>query len=57
MLWPFLPATAGKIYSQLGLAGEPTQYAAAQWGGLPPGHTIGEVAPLFPRKDQPPKAH
>ena len=24
---------------------------AAAWGGLPAGHTIGEPAPLFPRKE------
>lgn len=54
MLWPFLPTTAEKIYAQLGLTGAPNQFAAAQWGGLAPGHTIGAAAPLFPRKDQPP---
>ncbi len=51
LLWPFLPATAAKIYAQLGLGGEPDKLSAAQWGGLAEGHTIGEVAPLFPRKD------
>jgi methionyl-tRNA synthetase len=53
LLWPFLPTTAGKIYGQLGLSGEPKQFAGAQWGGLSAGHTVGELAPLFPRKDQP----
>ena len=51
LLWPFLPDTAGKIYSQLGLAGEPSQFALSSWGGLKAGHTIGALAPLFPRKD------
>ncbi len=52
LLWPFIPGTAAKIYAQLGLSGEPSQFNAAKWGGLPAGHAIGEPAPLFPRKDQ-----
>lgn len=51
LLWPFLPGTAAKIISQLGLTGEPNQFAEASWGKLTAGHSIGEVAPLFPRKD------
>jgi methionyl-tRNA synthetase len=52
LLWPFIPGTATKIYAQLGLAGTPDRFSAASWGGLPAGHIIGELAPLFPRKDQ-----
>ncbi|HEU5124834.1 MAG TPA: methionine--tRNA ligase [Verrucomicrobiae bacterium] len=51
LLWPFLPGTATKMYSQLGLSGEPNQFSDATWGKLAAGHTIGDVAPLFPRKD------
>ncbi|MFO1515285.1 MAG: hypothetical protein U1F83_20685 [Verrucomicrobiota bacterium] len=51
LLWPFLPGTAGKIYAQLGLTGAPDKFSAAAWGGLQSGHTIGEPAALFPRKD------
>jgi methionyl-tRNA synthetase len=51
LLWPFLPGTAVKIYAQLGLTGAPDKLDAAAWGSLPAGHTIGEPAPLFPRKD------
>ena len=51
LLWPFLPGTATKIYSQLGLSGEPNQFSAAAWGKLNAGHSIGEPAPLFPRKE------
>ncbi len=51
LLWPFLPSTAGKIYAQLGLTGAPDRWSGAEWGQLPPGHTIGAVTPLFPRKD------
>ena len=51
LLWPFLPSTATKIFTQLGLSGLPDKFAAAAWGGLPAGHKIGEPAPLFPRKD------
>ena len=55
LLHPFIPATASKIYSQLALPGSPDQMSNAAWGGLPAGHTVGEISPLFPRKDQPPK--
>ena len=51
LLWPFLPGTAVKIYAQLGLTGAPDKLDAATWGGLAAGHTIGEPAPLFPRKE------
>ena len=51
LLWPFLPGTASKIYSQLGLAGAPDKFAAARWGGLPAGHKIGSPAALFPKKE------
>ena len=55
LLWPFIPATAGKIYSQLGLATSPDTYSGTTWGGLVAGNSIGEPAALFPRKDTPPK--
>jgi methionyl-tRNA synthetase len=51
LLWPFLPGTAGRIYTQLGLAGAPDKFAAARWGGLAEGHGIGTPEPLFPRKE------
>jgi methionyl-tRNA synthetase len=51
LLWPFLPGTATKIYSQLGLTGIPDKFSEAVWGKLEPGHKIGEPAPLFPRKE------
>jgi methionyl-tRNA synthetase len=51
LIWPFLPATATKIYSQLGLSGAPDKFEFATWGKLSAGHQIGEPAPLFPRKE------
>jgi methionyl-tRNA synthetase len=51
LLWPFLPGTATKIYSQLGLAGAPDKLSEARWGVLASGHGIGAPAPLFPRKE------
>jgi methionyl-tRNA synthetase len=51
LLWPFLPGTACKIYSQLRLTATPDKFIAASWGELKQGHTIGEPAALFPRKD------
>ncbi len=53
LLWPFIPTSAEKIHAQLGLADAPNRLAGADWGGLAPGHSIGEPAPLFPRKDKP----
>jgi methionyl-tRNA synthetase len=55
LLWPFLPSTSGRIYAQLGLGGSPDKLSATAWGGLTEGQQIGEVVPLFPRKDQPTK--
>jgi methionyl-tRNA synthetase len=52
LITPFLPATSGKIFAQLNLPAA-TKLAEAAWGALPAGHTIGEPAALFPRKDQP----
>lgn len=49
---PFLPDTSAKIYTQLGLSGAADKFSDAAWGRLEPGHTIGEIAPLFPRKDE-----
>ena len=51
LLWPFVPGTATKIFAQLNLPGEPNRFNDATWGGLKPGHAIGDTAPLFPRKD------
>jgi methionyl-tRNA synthetase len=51
LLWPCLPATATRIYAQLGLSSEPNRFSDAQWGLLKPGYTVGEPSALFPRKD------
>jgi methionyl-tRNA synthetase len=51
LLWPFIPGAAAKIYAQLGIDDGPENLSKATWGGLSTGHTIGEPAPLFPRKD------
>jgi methionyl-tRNA synthetase len=51
LLWPFLPGTAARIYTQLGLSGAPDKWEAARWGELTPGHAIGTPAPLFPIKE------
>ena len=52
LIWPFLPSTAVKIFSQLNLKDSPEKFSAAIWGGLNSGHAIGEPAALFPRKDK-----
>lgn len=53
LLAPFLPGTSARLYAQLGLGALPEDFGATQWGGLKAGHTIGDPAPLFPRKDNP----
>lgn len=55
LIWPFIPNSAGKIYQQLGLSGQPDKLADAVWGKLPQGHQCGDPAALFPRRDQPKK--
>jgi methionyl-tRNA synthetase len=55
LLWPFLPETASRIYSQLGLNAQPDHFSLARWGGFPTPHVIGNPEPLFPRKDPEPK--
>ncbi|MCI0744785.1 MAG: methionine--tRNA ligase [Verrucomicrobia subdivision 3 bacterium] len=56
LLWPFVPETSSKIFNQLGVAGAPDKLAHAAWGGLPAGHTIGEIAALFPWREAKPTA-
>jgi methionyl-tRNA synthetase len=51
LLWPVLPQSTPKIWSQLGMP-EPidqVRFDALKWGGLQPGQKIGEVAAVFPR--------
>jgi methionyl-tRNA synthetase len=52
---PVLPDTSAKILEQLNLGSSPQTLATLAWGALTPGHRIGQPAPLFPRKDLPPK--
>jgi methionyl-tRNA synthetase len=51
LLWSFIPTSSEKIYAQLGLKSVPDKFSEASWGKLAAGHSIGEPAPLFPRKD------
>jgi methionyl-tRNA synthetase len=51
LLYPVLPESAPKIWSQLGMAGsvDTVRFSSLQWGQLPPGQKIGNIAPVFPR--------
>jgi methionyl-tRNA synthetase len=51
MLSPFIPGTARRIFEALGIPGRDPSARDLQWGGLPPGLPMPEVAPLFPRAD------
>ncbi|MBI5395438.1 MAG: methionine--tRNA ligase [Verrucomicrobia bacterium] len=53
LLAPFMPSSADKIRAQLGVASAPAALADAQkWGALSSGGPLGEVTPLFPRRDK-----
>jgi methionyl-tRNA synthetase len=54
LLVPFLPDAPGRIWDQLGLAGDPGGLGwdgVTRWGGLPPGTKARKGQPLFPRID------
>jgi methionyl-tRNA synthetase len=56
MLYPFMPATAEKMFVQLGLE-LPKEFgksfeSAWVWGELRPGHKIAKGEPLFPRLEK-----
>ena len=57
LVYPILPASAGKVWQQLGLG--PIDDAARKafltdlaWGGLKPGTRFRDPAPLFPRAEK-----
>lgn len=54
MLYPVMPRSCEKIYSQLGLNDELRSIdpAKLEWGGLAAGTTIGESEAVFPRIDK-----
>jgi methionyl-tRNA synthetase len=51
LLSPVLPQSAPKIWSQLGMTGsiDDLRFETLEWGTLPPGQKIGEIAAVFPR--------
>jgi methionyl-tRNA synthetase len=51
LLYPVLPESTRKIWSQLGMTEpiESVRFESLQWGGLKPGQKIGEIAGVFPR--------
>ena len=56
-LYPFLPYTTSKVWSQLGLgdielAAKNGELKDLKWGGLKPGTKLGPLAPIFPRADK-----
>jgi methionyl-tRNA synthetase len=51
LLWPVIPGAAEKLQRQLGFQNANTSLAQPP-PSLPEGHAIGEIFPLFPRKDQ-----
>ena len=55
LVQPVMPATADKIFAQLKVCGEASDWKQSVWGGLTQGHQVGAPIPLFPRKDLAPK--
>ncbi|HEY6971893.1 MAG TPA: methionine--tRNA ligase [Candidatus Angelobacter sp.] len=53
LVYPVIPESAGKIWSQLGL-GEISRFDLTElkWGQLPLGGKLGKVEPVFPRADK-----
>lgn len=54
LLSPFMPSTAEKMWSQLGIKGDIWEKRLkddARWGGLKPGSKVDKPSPLFPRID------
>ncbi len=57
LVYPILPASASKVWQQLGLgeigaAAKQAFLKELAWGGLQPGTRFGEPAPLFPRAEK-----
>jgi methionyl-tRNA synthetase len=57
LLYPVLPYTTAKVWSQLGLgdievATRNGELKNLEWGGLKPGTKLGPLAPIFPRADK-----
>ncbi|WP_434810206.1 methionine--tRNA ligase [Microbacterium sp. bgisy189] len=56
LLSPFMPQATAKLWDALGIDGaldaQPIR-DAGMWGQLPAGTTVGALAPLFPRVEQP----
>jgi methionyl-tRNA synthetase len=55
LVHPVMPGTSAKIFAQLQIGGEPSDWRQSAWGGLGQGHQVGAPIPLFPRKDLAPK--
>lgn len=53
-LFPFLPASAGQMWKQLGLPGSPEKALPDnfKWGLFPPGTTVNKGRPLFPKVEE-----
>lgn len=56
LIYPAIPASAGKIWNLLGLDTplDQNRFETLHWGGLEPGHKVREVTPVFPRLDAKP---
>lgn len=53
LLYPVLPDSCAKIWTQLGIPSDlrDLRFASLQWGGYPAEQKIGEISAVFPRLD------
>jgi methionyl-tRNA synthetase len=51
LLYPVLPESVAKIWTQLGMKGtlDDLRFETLDWGQIPEGQKIGEISPVFPR--------
>jgi methionyl-tRNA synthetase len=52
LLWPVIPGASEKLQRQLGFQSVNTDFTKPA-PAIAPGHRIGQIFPLFPRKDRP----
>jgi methionyl-tRNA synthetase len=57
LIYPVIPETTAKVWTQLGLGDIETavrngDLESLSWGGLKPGTKLGPLAPIFPRADK-----
>lgn len=56
LVYPYMPESAGKIWTQLGVDGDIAEAkidVIKDWSSFEAGHSLGEASPIFPRLEMP----